>query len=351
VIALFEKTPYLMLFAFALLLSLHVYAVVTIHSGDIAVLNIGAENETVWFGLVGNTSRAPFTRLDINATPGDISYRTIRIGDDSCPENKTKFINMIFTNSSTSIVDIFPGSLSTLDRFINRFTQSGTNTFRNRSTFTTRFGRMSGVPTTYTNSPIPGNFPLGYFQDQNGNLVFITTVMLNQTGFSGIPFDYQVMLPTNDGNSTMYYFRLDVYCNNPPPSPPKRPTDPINYTKEKNETPETPAAPNETCVSQIYCGDFSACEDGFKTQECVDISGCSDMKSYIMEACAEPIIIEPITNVTLPEPVVQSLSVREENPLVFWAVMIALVMVGIGILYLLYWFIFGRRRGYEDIEG
>ena len=195
---------------------------------NITFANITSGNaSSTWYGLCGNVSGAAPSNVTLNATAGAINCSfTPATGSSSCSNGAT-FINLLFSNSSVNATTLAGGNLTVLDAFINRSSQNGTSTFITTATFQTAgYGNIGLVPTTYTNPSAAQDFPIGYLQDQSGNLVFITTVAAGKTGYNGSAVDFQAILPTKDGQNTTYYMGVDISCNNTPPPPPPPPPAP-----------------------------------------------------------------------------------------------------------------------------
>ena len=191
--------------------------------GNITLLNLTAgQNNSTWYGICGAVSGSTFSNVTINATPGTVECTfTLATGSSGC-SNGASLINLLFSNTSANFTTLSAGNLSALDSFINRTIQNGTGTFTSSRTFeTSGWGNITSVPTAYTEPASQQDFPLGYLQDQSGNLAFITPVVSDKTGFNGSLYDFQAILPAYDGQNTEYYLRVDMACNaaNATPSP------------------------------------------------------------------------------------------------------------------------------------
>lgn len=189
---------------------------ITMEGGDITYVNAsyGKQNSS-WHGVAGQASLSAFSSLTILATPGNISYKTIGTGGSMCTEG-IEILNILLSNSSDVIFNVSAGNLSVLEDFIGDPVQGAYATFTQNSSFTTAsFGTLDFVPTTYTNSPLPETFKMGYLQDTAGNLVFIMPVVDDQPGFDGMLYDFQFMLPTRNSTPTNYYLSVDLKCKPP----------------------------------------------------------------------------------------------------------------------------------------
>ena len=248
----------------------------------------------------------------------------------------------MFSQSPNAITSINRGNLSLLDSYINDPAQDASATLPLSRVFQTKFGEITGVPTTYTNAAIPVAFKMGYIQDQSNNIVIITQVNQNQLGFNGSAFDFQAMLPTN-GSNTTYYVTVDLSCApvGPRPSggggtggggsgvpipqpPPKNITEPEEEPEGPEEIPE--------CIQDIVCGAWGPCdEEGYRYQSCEDLNSCTEIEIYHVEKCPEEPYIPP-QQPTEPEP-------PEVEPEEFPCLPVLVLLVVLLILIVLY-----RRR-------
>ncbi len=184
-----------------------------------ANLSAGEGRNSSWHGVMGHASISAFSSMVIPATAGNLTRTTIGTGASICTDG-VDILNILFSNSSALITSVTAGGIPALDSFINDKEQDATATFKNSTSFTTSaYGTLSSVPTTYTNSPIPSTFKMGYLQDTSGNLVFIMPVVNDQPGFDLQLYDFQFMLPTASAATTNYYLSIDMKCK-PPPTPP-----------------------------------------------------------------------------------------------------------------------------------
>ena len=189
----------------------------TAQNGNITIANLTSNATSTWYGLCGNASGSPAPSIAIRAIPGAVNCSFITATGSSGCIYGPEFINLIFSRSAVKPAALTPGNLTVLDNSINRESQKGTATFTTASTFQTHgWGSIAGVPTAYTNPSAAQDFPLGYLQDQAGNLVFITPVTDQQPGYDGNPVDFQAMLPTADGQNTTFHLFADLSCNSGP---------------------------------------------------------------------------------------------------------------------------------------
>ncbi len=219
-----KANQFLFLLSFFLLLSAGAAFSVETQGGNITAQNLPLQNATsLWFGLFGQASSSASSNITINATAGNLSEITLDTGSGACGVLGVKKLVLLFSNSSSPILSLAEGNLSQLDAFINSSTQNATATFTSLSTFATAsFGSIAAVPTAYTAPASSQNFRMGYLQDQDGNVVFITLPVSDQVGFNNTLTDYQIILPTN-GTPVAYHYRADVSCN-PSPTPTPTPT-------------------------------------------------------------------------------------------------------------------------------
>src|SRR3989344_3261159 len=146
--------------------------------GNITLSNITlAQSNSTWHGICGAVSGSAFSNVTINATPGTVDCAfTIATGSSGCAAGANS-TNLLLSNSSQNFTTLSAGNLPALDDFINRGTQNGSNTFTSSRTFETAgWGSITSVPTAYTEPASQQDFPLGYLNDADGNLVFITPV-------------------------------------------------------------------------------------------------------------------------------------------------------------------------------
>ena len=187
--------------------------------GNISRADVSLFGASRWHGACGQVSSSPFAPAVITATGGAITSLTIQTGSSSCAHG-AETVNLLFSNSSSAISSLAPGSLALLDSFVGSHSENASSTFLESSTFSTSgFGSISGVPTAYTEPAAARKFRLGFLQDQSGNLVFITPAVSDETGYNGSPMDFQAMLPTNNGSAVQYHVSVDISCSPAPPTP------------------------------------------------------------------------------------------------------------------------------------
>ncbi|MBD3210100.1 hypothetical protein GF318_01845 [Candidatus Micrarchaeota archaeon] len=316
--------------------------------GNITDLDAEGEENSTWHGVAGQTLPSAFVPpVTVNATPNAVTILTVNTGISSCDDGEYTILNLLFSNSSTAITSLVRGDLPTLDSFIAVDAQDGTDTFILSQTFETAgYGTINGVPATYTNAPSPTTFPLGYLQDQDGNLVFITPVVEDQAGFNGTSFDFQLMLPTNNGTPVMYYLTVDLECEEEeeeeeeeekPPQGGGGTGEPYyNETRPPPEEipPEVGPPAEEPCDIILYCGEWGPCIDGYRKQRCWDVNNCSDIEVFRMERC--------IPGELPPEEEVE----EEEIPLfVVTPELPCLPLLLLVLLIIIVFYIYWRRKG------
>lgn len=324
---------FFLLFILATLSFAQVPGNATTEGGNISDVNLASETNSTWHGVCGQASPSAAVPVIINATPQNITSLTINTGSGSYPYGVSA-IYLLFSTSPTAITSLQRGNLTALDTFINRSGQNGTETFVFSTTFTIgSYGTITGVPTTYTRAPLPTTFPLGYLRDQAGNFVFVTQVVSDQAGFNGSTFDFQLMLPTNNGTPTLYYLTV-VVVPNPSPVPPTPPGPPTGgggtRTPYYNVTPPVAyecysdadcpvgkycriipgqaggvcltSPPSPACDVILYCTEWGPCtEDGYRYQPCTDLANCSNITVYRVEKC--PAVL-PVFPPVVPEEII-----------------------------------------------
>jgi hypothetical protein len=265
--------------------------------GNISDVDVDQAANSSWHGVCGQTATSAPVPITVTAVPGNVTYLTINTGAASCASGVSELV-FLFSNSSTPVTALSRGNLSVLDSFINRPSENASSTFVMSSSFTTaHFGTITGVPTTYTNSAVPGTFRLGYLQDQAGNLVFITTPVSDQAGYNGSLYDFQLMLPTRNGTDVPYYLTVDLLCNPTNVTPPHPPggggggthTPYWNQTGGNVTPPIEPPQGNGTNITQceivLYCDEWGSCADGYRYQACRDLTNCSNTEVFRVEKC------------------------------------------------------------------
>lgn len=339
------------LFIFLVLMSVALAGNSTTEGGNITGANTESNLTSVWHGVTGSAGGATFVSFSFVADPGNISYFDINTGFNSCDGGEYEILNLLFSNSSSTITSLVRGNLTILDNFILSSGENGTDTFVLSTTFNTAdYGDITGVPTTYTNSPIPNTFRMGYLQDQNGDLVIIVPVVDNQQGFNGSTFDFQLMVPTMNGTNVTYYVTVDLQCTEE--EPPDEPPEPgggggggsgVPYYNESRRPPEpgqngTPPGVEPRCDIVLFCEEWGECIDGYRYQKCEDYNDCTNTTVYRVEECppAEPEEpIEAISKELIP------VRVKQELPCIIPIVLILTILL---ILILLYY----RRRREEE---
>ena len=246
-----------------------------IEGGNITNVNVTKEQNSTWFGVCGQASSAPATSFQINATPGGLGCFDINTGSASCTYG-VDWLYLIFSNSSTAITDLSRGNLSILDDFIINSEEDATTTLSYSTSFTTTNGTITGVPTTYTLSTIPGSFRMGYLNDQDDNILIISPVVSDLGGFNDSLFDFQFMLPTYNGTETTYYLTVDLKCYKKPSKPPEDECDNDNDCDE-DEICKYGNCVKIPCDDQEDCPDDLVCYDGqCREPECEDREDCDE---------------------------------------------------------------------------
>jgi hypothetical protein len=329
-----------LIFLFILLSGLG-FAQVSSEGGNVSGVNTTAEADSIWYGTCGQVYPDPVLPISFVAVPSKVECRPINTNSESC-EHGIKYINLLFSNSSTTITSLSRGGLSTLDIFINQTSESASNTFVFSNSFETNiYGTITGVPTLYTNSQFASVFRMGYLQDQDGNIVIITRVVDDEIGFNGSSFDFQLILPTMNMTNTTYYVTVDLEC-----AKPKKPsgggggsgipfynrTQPEPPGPGPGPEPGGPASNDTSCIIELYCQEWGPCEDGYRYQACIDLNNCSAIEVYRVEECAKVVPGEP-------EPIIPEgpIPIRVDQEFPCWP--LALIILTILLLLVIY-----RRR-------
>lgn len=271
----------------------------TTGSGNITTANVALPHNTSWHAVVGTLSPLPQTPYSVNATPGNITGAVLNSSSGTFPYGVNGSIWLLFSNSTAPILSLSAGNLTLLDQFIGNRTDNASATFTSFTTFTIGNFTIPNVPTAYTNAPNGTAFRMGYLVDQNGSIVIAAQAVNGSTGFNGSRFDFQLMLPSMNGTPAEYYLTVIAQGRlQPPPVPPApTPTKPPQgaggtktpYWPEKRNVTNITNITNVTpCISEIYCGEWSPCVDGFRYQSCWDAANCSGAELFRVERCGVP---------------------------------------------------------------
>jgi hypothetical protein len=324
----------------------------TTEGGNVTGADLDSSPGSAWHGVAGNVGGAAFVPFSFVADAGNISYFDINTGFNSCEGGEYDILNILFSNSSAAITSLVRGNLSVFDNFVLSSQENGTDTFVFSTTFTTAgYGNITGVPTTYTNSPVPNTFRMGYLQDQGGDLVIIVPVVDNQVGFNGSTFDFQLMVPTMNRTNVTYYVTIDLQCTGEePPEPPYKPPGggggggvPVyNESRKPPEVPGqngTPPGVPPRCDIVLFCEEWGNCIDGYRYQKCTDYNECTNTTVYRVEECLPAAPEEPIEAISKE---LIPVRVKQELPCIIPIVLILTILL---ILLLLY---YRRRKGEEE---
>lgn len=250
--------------------------------GNISVLAISGTSQTKnWQGIAGDIFFIPPNSTLYNATGSHLNISDLQFDVGCIPISISGFI--IFSNSSSPPAVFLPGNLSLLDSFVGAGSDSGSNTFTYLSSFTISGITINNVPTTntYVNShPQNSTFREGYFNDASNNLVFVTEIYEDLSGYNGSKFDFQAILPSPDYSTTTYYISgsLDVVC-------------PSNVTP----TPGGGGWSPRIEVVRYVCSNWTPCINGLQRRNCtpVDIFGNIIRTPYYLKRIPLP----PLTKV------------------------------------------------------
>ncbi|MBU0590880.1 right-handed parallel beta-helix repeat-containing protein [Candidatus Micrarchaeota archaeon] len=194
---------------------------------------------------------------------------------------------------------------------------------------------------------------MGYLQDQNDDLVFITELVDDETGFNGSVFDFQIILPIMESAlQNTYYVTIDDAIECVPENISDIPEDLDNNKDNKKsklsidetskiedfETPKPPGGLENitNCTVELDCADWGPCINGHQYQSCYDLANCSDMEFYRLRGCIiwpQNIteIISTISNI-VPSPVLLLRDIpnkADENELCISALVILLLVLAV----------------------
>jgi hypothetical protein len=326
----------------------------SIEGGNITAVNATMERNSTWHAVVGQTSDDPLSNVTVNATPGGLTDLLVNTGayvcyldeDDDDEEEEDyegiAILNILFSNSSSPITHLKRGDLESLDLFIFRDAENGTATFLLTTNFKTgNYGTITNVPTTYTNSLGSSSpFRMGYLQDKDDNIVFITPVVNDQEGFNGSLFDFQLMLPTNNGTPVTYYLTVDLKCKRrgEPRGEGRGTRTPYwNITPEELPPAVGPVENITFCDIILYCDEWEPCVDGYRKQKCWDMTNCSDIEVFRVEKCVPAVLPPPKEE---EEEIIPIYVVEEEFPCLLLLLLLLLL-----VLIYIYWKRKKRKNG------
>ena len=261
--------------------------------GNVSGVDAAANVTSAWHAVVGQTSGAAAVPLTIVATPDNITYHVINTGANSCTYG-VSVLNLLFSNSSSSITSLSRGNLSVLDSFMNRIGDNGSSTLPLSTSFTTSYGTITGVPTTYTNAHIANMFRMGYLNDQNGNIVMITPVVDDGQGYNGSLFDFQLMLPTQNISPTPYYLTVDLECKSKPHKPPHEEECDSDNDCDEDEICWQHNCVRIPCTEPSDCPSDMTCKNGWCSEwECEERSDCDEDEACVDHLCVRLLCEEP----------------------------------------------------------
>ncbi|MEM4366839.1 MAG: hypothetical protein QW035_01770 [Candidatus Anstonellales archaeon] len=181
-----------------------------------------------WGGYWGTVDLSPTSNLPIiiGVDACSITYLDLDVRPPPCSVEPTLHIIAVNGSNITAAGPLVYGDISILDSFITG-PESGSKTFGGINyTFnlSSSLGGLVTGPAVYLSNETTGTtFVEGYFNDQNGNVVFVVEVLDNETGWNGSITDFQLMLPNNKTTwqYTIYVDR-NFYCPPSPPQPPEK---------------------------------------------------------------------------------------------------------------------------------
>jgi len=212
-------------FLLALLFAGIAFSQVVTEGGNVTNLKLsGNVSSTRWDGLYGDVVLGIGGNYHHKVTGNNVSITNMIAQNPPCTYSKLT-MHVIAVNDSALTTPLSAGNLSKLDDFIGIIDENGTSTFTNTSTFELSYGTYTNVPTVYTyvDNATSTIFREGYFNDANGNLVFVTEVVDDQPDWNGTTSDYQIMLPMN-GSAINYTLWVDTEytCETPQPGGKKK---------------------------------------------------------------------------------------------------------------------------------
>ncbi|OEU74313.1 MAG: hypothetical protein BA869_12835 [Desulfuromonadales bacterium C00003107] len=174
--------------------------------GYITSISFAVASQTeYWQGYYGAISyldpKSPWYPLYFNTSaPEASSIRQIVLNISTFTPNE--YI-LVTSSSYMNIVSLQAGNVSKVDAITGTGSDSGTNTFTDKSTFDKIPGRgvILNVPTVH----LSGNFSEGLLNDSGNNNAFIVPIVNDTTGYEGILCNFQFILPTNRTNPVSYY--------------------------------------------------------------------------------------------------------------------------------------------------
>jgi len=250
--------------------------------GNITQVNLTVINETtVWQGLSGTIIFiGPNFLPNLTAQGGEVNNTAINLTSPCTNPIATGFV--FYSNSTTAPTGLTPGNLTQLNNFVNRTTDSASNTFTTNSTFNIG-GPITNVPITFTyvnNNSQSTVFREGYFNDATGNIVFAVEINLNTQGYNSSFFDFQAILPTNNGNPTEFYLTSDVQTTCP----------------SQTQSGGGSNTGYNICIPTWTCSQWGACANNLQTRTCkANACGKAITRPPEAKTCSseEPPIEEP----------------------------------------------------------
>ena len=174
-----------------------------------------------WDGLYGQVVLGVGANVSYNVTGGNISRLDLIAQEPpQCNGTPEVLMHIVAVNASSVVPPLQPGNIPVLDAAIPGH-DNGSDSFINTSSFDLTYGNFTLVPALFTfaanNSPA---FPEGYFNDAEGNLVFVADVVSDQPDWNGSISDYQLMLPKNGTGYSIFADAIySCVSNNNPPGP------------------------------------------------------------------------------------------------------------------------------------
>lgn len=221
------------------------------HGGNISNLEIEIHLTTIhWQGYAGNvtvqTTSPIYSPGYFNESePAIGTIRQLELGISSTPDGY-----LLITNSPQvlKLSSLKPGNISIIDNITGTGIDSGTNTFKNTSTYSIPgVGTINNVPTVYTfvnGKEQYTDFKEGFLEDGDGNMVFVAPVGMPTQGYDGITYNFQFIVPNKYHPDPLTYYIY--YVSAETRIEPSKASNDLPSPKVGNITPTEVVAPAPT---------------------------------------------------------------------------------------------------------
>ncbi len=262
-----------------------------------------------WDGLYGQVVLGVGANVSYNVTGGNISRLDLIAQEPpQCNGTPEVLMHIVAVNASSVVPPLQPGNIPVLDAAIPGH-DNGSDSFINTSSFDLTYGNFTLVPALFTfaanNSPA---FPEGYFNDAEGNLVFVADVVSDQPDWNGSISDYQLMLPKNGTGYSIFADAIySCVSNNNPPGPTHKfhrlyiapppqqpiqiiagtPSDLVFSVQDIGNFPESAINLTMQCPAGFSCGSgsISSLQVGGKANSSIPITA-NNPGEYVLTVCA-----------------------------------------------------------------